>query len=946
MLVIYAATLNHWISLFNLEAVVATSGWYWIPQLNNPLYYLATLPLRALSPTAIPFALNLFSALCATLTLVLLARSVGLLPHDRTEAQLAREKNDFFLLTIRSSWFPPLLAAILCGLQLSFWQAATNGSAEMFDLLLFALVVWSLLEYRLDEREGRLFLSSAMVGAMMAEGPAMVGYFPIFIVAIIWVRGLNFFNVRFLVRMLLYGVAGTLFFLLLPILAVATGKSLSPFFLTLKFSLEPQIQLLKFGFHCVLNPTQYFENVLMPLFISLVPLLILSIRWKFGDSSRLGSTLASLTFHSIHAIFFGVCLWLAFDPPFSPREKGLGLTFYYLIALSAGYYAGYFLLIFGKKHPRAEEFPPLPVKLFNLTVLSGAWLLGILAILGLFYKNTSLIRSENSDSLRQYASLVAGSLPPNGAIVLSDYPAQLFFTEAALAESGRTKDYLLIDAPSLIYPKYHAFLHEKSQGKWPLLVSPEQTNTVGWFGLIHMLTILNTSNRLYYLHPNQGILFEEFYQESHGLVTELKTLPNATLLPPAPDKNLIEENQKFWNEAQTGPLASVEDELATPDPAVPESSADKLLSRLHASHEGDATAIFIGTFCAKALDSWGVNLQRGNDITNAAACFQMALRFKPDNIPARINLKVNGDLLAGRQPDLDFSKTSDTGKFTSLADVIKVDGPFDDPAFCFIYGNALVKDNGFYRQAAAPLERVLQFAPLYTPARILLMQVYLLNHLPDRALDVANAPLPGRPEDQQLDDSTSTELHVLTATAYFQKNDIAHGTALLENEIPRNPTNDLLLVSVIKVYIDHGMYSNAQVVVNNRLSFSPDDPNWLYTKGYIDTQMKKYSEAIDIFNHVIAAQKDNPRALFQRGNAYKDSGNLDAARTDFEQVQQLQTNSYEAAFALGDMAWNRHDTNEAIRNFEIYLSNAPTNAPQIQTVTGRLGELKQTAGSK
>src|SRR5579859_3745183 len=112
-LALYLTTLDPWISLLNLGPVSRVTGWVWSPQLNSPLYYLATLPFRILPAADIPMALNLFSALCAALTLGLLARSVGLLPHDRTEAQIARERNDFFLLTISSAWFPIVLAVLL-----------------------------------------------------------------------------------------------------------------------------------------------------------------------------------------------------------------------------------------------------------------------------------------------------------------------------------------------------------------------------------------------------------------------------------------------------------------------------------------------------------------------------------------------------------------------------------------------------------------------------------------------------------------------------------------------------------------------------------------------------------------------------------------------------------------------------------------------------------------
>ena len=196
----------------------------WQPELANPLLFLVTCPFRWLPAAQIPIALNVFSAVCAAATLGLLARSVALLPHDRTDAQRRRERSDFSFLTIGSAWLPPVLAVAVCGLQLTFWEHATNFTGEMFDLLLFAFVIWLLLEYRLDERVGRLYLAAAVYGAGMVENWAMVGFLPVFIAAIIWIRGLGFFNLRFLQRMVLCGLAGMSLALLLPTCAVVSGK--------------------------------------------------------------------------------------------------------------------------------------------------------------------------------------------------------------------------------------------------------------------------------------------------------------------------------------------------------------------------------------------------------------------------------------------------------------------------------------------------------------------------------------------------------------------------------------------------------------------------------------------------------------------------------------------------------------------------------------------------
>ncbi|HUE36397.1 MAG TPA: tetratricopeptide repeat protein, partial [Candidatus Acidoferrum sp.] len=181
---------------------------------------------------------------------------------------------------------------------------------------------------------------------------------------------------------------------------------------------------------------------------------------------------------------------------------------------------------------------------------------------------------------------------------------------------------------------------------------------------------------------------------------------------------------------------------------------------------------------------------------------------------------------------------------------------------------------------------------------------------------------------------------------YFQKNDVVHGAQLLEAEISRDPGNDHLVMTVEQVYMGRGMYSNALAVVERRLSLSPDDPQWLVTRGSIEIALKKYDDAIATLNRVLAARKDDGAAIFQRARAYFLSGQLDAARADYEMLQQSHTNSFVYYYALGEIAWRQHDTNEAIRNYEGYLLYAPPNTTEAGTVSNRLQQLKQISGGK
>src|SRR4029077_10489691 len=108
------------ISLGNLSLVARVSGWIWDPDLEGPLFWLLTYPFRFLPAASLPLGLNVFAAVLDSLTLGLLERSITLLPHDRTHEQRERERSPFALLSIPNAWVAPVLAVLVCGLQLTF----------------------------------------------------------------------------------------------------------------------------------------------------------------------------------------------------------------------------------------------------------------------------------------------------------------------------------------------------------------------------------------------------------------------------------------------------------------------------------------------------------------------------------------------------------------------------------------------------------------------------------------------------------------------------------------------------------------------------------------------------------------------------------------------------------------------------------------------------------
>jgi len=941
----YGFTLNHWVSPLNLDAVARISGWTWQREVLSPLSFLATYPFRWLPASQIPLALNLFSALCAALTLGLLARSVALLPHDRTDAQRKREHSDFTFLTLRSAWLPPVLAVLVCGLQMTFWENATNYTGEMFDLLLFAFILRLLLEYRLDEREGRLFLASAVYGAGMANNWAMIGFFPAFFAAIVWIRGLAFFNLKFLRRMMLCGVLGLTFYFLLPLLAVISGKVSLSFWDALKSNLSPQYDLVKFAGFCLLHPQLHLEFT--ALFLAyLIPLFVLAIRWKasFGDHSAIGMALTSLLFHLACAAFLTFCIWMAFDPAFSPRHLTVGpplLTLYYLGALIVGYFSGYFLLVFGKAPSSRLQPPrPEPFQFIDPWVTVGVWALAIASVAGLLYRNIPQITKTNGDVFQKFASLTKENLPPAGGILLSDDTFRLFLIEAALVRDGRAKNFAFLDTHYLSAPPYIRFLHDKFPQKWPEMMSAKEVKPANPLGIVTVLTILSRSNELYYLHPSFGYFFEQFYLEPHGLVYKFKLLPRDALLPPLPDKNLIAENEAFWTHVEAQAFPAIERAVTPSDPNAPLTLGQRWLKKFHVSREPNRDAASAGAFYSHSLDFWGVQLQRAHELEKAAETFQQAVKVNPDNLVAQINLEFNQTLRDGQSVAVDLAKTSSDqfGKYRSWPEVLNANGPFDEPSFCLAEGMILASQNGFLRQAATALTRVHELVPDNLAARLWLGQIYVLSHLPDPALEILHDPLT-QPEKFSLARTNLTELNLIVATAYFQKNDLSRGTQLLETEMARHAADDGLRNAVVQVYVTHDLFNNALALIEDKLQSDPDDPAWLFSKGYVLIQNKAYAEAIDALSRVLAIQTNNNNALFNRAIAFLNSGQLDAARADYKILQQSMTNSYQIDYGLGEIAWRKHDTNEAVANYKHYLANANTNTEEATNIIQRLREL-------
>jgi tetratricopeptide (TPR) repeat protein len=945
-LAVYLVTLNRWVSLGSLQQVARVSGWTWQPEVYGPLFWLLSYPFRWLPAHVIPFALNCFAAVCAALSLALLARSVALLPHDRTDEQRRQLAGDSALLSIRAAWLPPVLAALVCGLQLTFWEHATAISAppppwgtgsEMFDLLLFAYVVRCLLEFRADQRESWLLRAALVFGAAMTNNWAMVGFLPAFLVALVWIRGLSFFNLRFLARMGLCGVAGLSLYLLLPLVQLGADAAV-PFWPALKANLAAQRNIL----------TVLYQNgrqvVALLALTSLVPVFIISIRWAsyFGDTSRLGVALATVMFHIVHALFLVACIWVALDPPFSPRNKGFGapfLTFYYLGALVVGYCSGYFLLLFGGKSDRRERVPPYR-RLINRVVTAAVWSLLLLVPAALIYRNLPQIRITNSPMLKQYAAQMAEALPAEHVVLLADDPRNLFLLQGYLAQSGKRKDYLFLDTASLLYPEYHRFLKRQHPQVWESNPPKGLTKRAEPLLLVKLLLDLARTNSIYYLHPSFGYYFEFFYQEPQGLVYQLTPYPTNRLLAPLPGKELIAENEAFWATANSQALQPLLAVIAPPASDREAGLLESLVAHAHLTRERNRDAASLAAIYSRALNYWGVEQQKCGELTNAAAQFERALDLNQDNLVAQVNLECNRNLRAGRMSSVQVSRSIEDqfGKYRNWEQVMGDNGPFDEPNFCYEQGRVFMHNN-LYRQAASEFERVRVLAPEKLAASIWLAQLYVVSRMPAQALKLIEE-VRAQPDLVEAVRSNRTELLFVQASAHLAQDDLSGAEATVGSVLARYPNDTNLLSTAAQVYMNYRRYSNALGIIERELALAPTNVNALVNKGYACIQIGDFERAIPPLTQVLAMDTNNYSALLNRAIASLRADKLEPAQQDYEVLQKAFPTAFQIYFGLGEIAWRRKDTNAAVRNYQLYLANAPTNSSEAKLVSARLQELK------
>jgi tetratricopeptide (TPR) repeat protein len=927
---VFLFTLNHWVSLYSLGTVARLCGWSWRPELDQPLHTICFLPLKLAPVTWIPLLSNLLTALFAALVLGLLARSVALLPHDQPPERRFGPPRPAAPLTQPGSWVPPVVAAILCGLQLSFWEHATSATGEMLDLLVQAAVIWCLLEYRASRREPWLARAVLIYAAGMTDDWALAGYLPVFVGALIWLKGYgSFLERRFLGRMLLCAAAGCSLYLLLPAVQSFSGHSSPGFVDTVILHIKGQ----KLALGCLHKPA--FRSLALA---SLVPLLVISIPWKShtvssSDDSRLGVFLTKATVHTLQFLCLGFSIWIALDPGFSPRNLDLGtpmLGHYYVWSLAAGFCAGHFL-VFGLRATRGpgRQVTMLPALSVFLMCAVGVALL---------CRNLGQVRAANGPRLREFARQLHDDLPAGKCVALSEDSRLLLLLQAETASRSDGKDPLLIDASSLALPDYQAFLERQAGARWPL---PALTNRVEFIGpgrLLRLLSEFASREPVVYLHPATGFFFETFISEPRGLVHLLARRPIATSEKPALQAQPLDANELLWQTRWTQLLAALSDDTREL-PARKVAWPGVVLGWLQLERQQTFNSSFLGARYARALDDWGVELQRAGRWTAAGAWFQRALDLNPSSIPAHINALYNERHSQGDQARLvPATVQSDLSslffKYSSWRAVLDADGPVDEPSYLFRTARVSLA-RGEHFQALTGFARCMELATNWAAPILWRAEAFLELGGFEQALALAEKSVPMVPPDNSADLSQLLHCRTLALAGLKRTND---AVATIESFVSQYPRQEAILGTAADLYEYLTRFEAELAVLDQLLQSDPGRPGFLARKGFAELHLERFDAAVNTLTQALEKAPADDNSRLCRGVANLGAGRLDAARPDFEQLLGSPTLAPQACFGLGTIAWQNHDTNATLLYYRRYLSNRPPGARQAKVAAERVRE--------
>ena len=960
--VVYLVTLNYHANLWNEVQATRVCGWQWLPTLQQPLLYLFELPFHLLPVVWRPVALNLGNMVLAVAVLGLLVRCVALWPADRTPDMRQWELEPLGILPAGAlGWLPPLFSALILGLTLNFWEQATSTSGEMIDVLVVAWVIYCLLEFRREWEMKWLWRMAVAYGVGMVNNWALIGLFPCLLLTLASIHGWKdlLLQVARTLQPIIYrnqkrpdqkfkrtrmpswrsvGViflgllAGLLLYFLLPLIYLATGDGSLTFWKALLAPLKSQ----KAGLSQMWRFLASNGRVMVLAFSSLVPLLLVAIRWR-DDSPNKKHWNTHWGLLGVHVIVAGVCLLVLWGGALGPAQILPGqpfLTHYFLCALSLGCCLNYFIkLLLGRPGGIVNRRRTSWERRLRGTVVILLLLVTVAVLAEEARRSGQVIRLTNKTLPEDFQRRVLGQLPAGPKVLLADDPGLLNLSRLLLLGTPEGKDTIFIDTTAGVWVDYHrrqaesypqpwqnSILYATNHGKLPPIL------------LDRLLKDLSADRQVFYLHPSVINSFDHFQMQRAGFCYELtfrSTNAPAEVHPAA--------NDQAWAEFEQQLMPQLTNVIEIIQPQIVKGHRKGRLSGLIKPREAyDVTSAFFSHYYSSEANARGVELQMAGRWADAARSFTNALNLNPNNYVAQLNLDFNGRHQAGTE-SVTNSEGLELGAYRNIEQEVGLCGPIDEPFNRITLGNYCAK-NKLPFHAMDQFQRVYELQPANWGAKLWLASLNLNAGRPAATLQVLREVRQILSTNGYLTNYV-VNLDVIEAQADLALTNKAAATAVLGDAIDSSHGDPKLMADAVQALWQAGLKDEARELMDHLVQQHPASAPVYTMRGLVFLQMGKLEDADKDLSQALILDPKNQIVRFKRGYVRVQMKQYDAAQADFESMLQSSTNAFPAYFAMAQISRAKNDLPKAKSQLETYLQYASTNSPDYNAAIEQLKSL-------
>jgi tetratricopeptide (TPR) repeat protein len=340
------------------------------------------------------------------------------------------------------------------------------------------------------------------------------------------------------------------------------------------------------------------------------------------------------------------------------------------------------------------------------------------------------------------------------------------------------------------------------------------------------------------------------------------------------------------------------------------------------------------------LNDWGVELQRAGNFPAARKRFAQALALNPENPAPPLNLIVNSNLLAGHAMDLSAARSlaRDLAGIQQLARLMEISGALDEPVICALCGDAC-NNAGWPRQALAQLDRARQLAPDSVAPELMMAKIYARHALPDQVFGLA-AHLRGYVTNTPAGQALDLELSVVEAKAWMDRTNLAEANRVLNTVLEKNPGNYGAAETVFNAFLAFGSPTNALALLDRMLAQEPDNIPALNNKAALLIQLQRAGEALPVLARALALT-NQPAIRLNQALALMQEKKFPAAEQVYLGLRETGADPFRIEYGLAQIAEARQDTNTAVREYRLCLSNAPPDSANWQNASARLDALRK-----